>query len=104
MRTTSFGGRSIFALSLHFLAEAGERPVRRAERRSLCVVLALLAAAFAFASASFAQTAPDPAAKLIEQAGQHHDKREWKAAIGDATEALKLAPNSADAYTIRGDA
>lgn len=42
--------------------------------------------------------------ELIERAGQHHNNSEWKAAVADATEALKIAPNSASAHNIRGDA
>jgi tetratricopeptide (TPR) repeat protein len=72
--------------------------------RFLRVLMAAVMAAIALASPSFAQPAADKAAKLIESAGQHHEKDEWKAAIGDATEALKLEPSSALAYTIRGDA
>jgi tetratricopeptide (TPR) repeat protein len=53
------------------------------------------------------QTSPDNAgavADLIARAGQHHEHSEWKAAVADATAALKIDPNSAQAYNIRGDA
>ena len=42
--------------------------------------------------------------ELTARAEQHHSKREWKAAVADATEALKIDSRSARAYNVRGDA
>ena len=55
----------------------------------------------------FCQTSTDNAqavADLVARAGQHHENGEWKGAVADATAALKIDPNSAQAYNIRGDA
>jgi tetratricopeptide (TPR) repeat protein len=44
------------------------------------------------------------AADLLARAGQHHEESDWKAAVADATAALKIDPTLAAAYNVRGDA